>query len=71
MKENLLIVVCSLNEAKVVLEGGDEAVDLPGDGAVEQPHGHGALLARALHLTDGKLHLKQEHVDRGRGGKPV
>lgn len=60
-------MVCSLNEAKIVLECGDKSINFPGDRAVEEPNRHGTLLASAFHLADRKLHLKQEYLDRGRG----
>lgn len=70
VKENLLIVICSLNETKIVLQCGDKSMNLLGDCAVEEPNGHSALLARAFHLTDRKLHLKrQQYLYRTRGLK--
>lgn len=60
-------MVRGLNEAKIVLECGDKSMNFPGDGAVEEPDRHGTLLAGAFHLADGKLHLKQEDLDSGRG----
>lgn len=56
MKENLLIMICSLNEAKIVLQCGNKSIDR----AAEEPHRHCTLLTGAFHLTDRKLHLRNE-----------
>jgi len=63
VKENLLVVICRLNEAKVVLERGDKSKQSLGVGgiAVEDPNGHCALQAGALHFVDGELHLEDKH----------
>lgn len=61
MKENLLVMVCRLNEAKVVLECGDEPVQPLGVGGitVEDPDGDCTLLASSLHFINGKFHLQE------------
>lgn len=59
VEEDLLVVVRRLDEAKVVLERGHEAVQplAVGGVAVEDPDGHRTLLAGPLHFVDGELHL--------------
>lgn len=62
MEENLLVVICGLDEAKVVLKCGDKAVQPLGIGgiAVEDPDGDGTLLTSSLHFIDGELNLKEQ-----------
>lgn len=62
MKENLLVVICCLNEAEVVLQCGNKSMQSLGVGgvAVEDPDGDGALLASSLHFIDGELHLEDK-----------
>jgi len=59
MEEDLLVVIGRLDEAKVVLQCGHEALQPlgVGGGAVQHLDGHGALLPRALHFVNGELHL--------------
>lgn len=59
MKEDLLVVICSLDEAKVILQCGDEAFQsLATAGAtVNHPDGNGTLLAASFHFVDRELHL--------------
>lgn len=59
MEENLLVMVCRLDEAEVVLERGDEPVQPLGVGgvAVEDPDGYCTLLASSLHFINGEFHL--------------
>lgn len=61
VEEDLLVMVGRLDEAKVVLQRGHEAVQPLGVGgvAVEDPDGHRALQAGPLHLVDGELHLRE------------
>lgn len=61
MKEDLLIVIGCLYEAKVVFQGGNVSQQPLGvDGAVEDLDGDSALLARPLYLIDGELHLEDK-----------
>lgn len=62
VKENLLIMICSLNEAKIVLQCGNKSINLLGDCTVEEPHRHCTLQAGAFHLTNRKLHLRKAYV---------
>lgn len=61
VKEDLLVVVCRFDEAKVVLQCGHEAVQplAVGGVAVEDPDGHCTLLASSLHFINGELHLQE------------
>lgn len=61
MEEDLLVVVRRLDEAKVVLQRGHEAVQplAVGRVTVEDPDGHSTLQAGPLHLVDGELHLRR------------
>lgn len=63
MKENLLVMICCLNEAKVVLQRGNKSLKSFGIGgvSVEDPDGDRALLASSLHFVDGELHLEDKH----------
>lgn len=65
VKENLLVMICGLNEAKVVLQCGNKSMQSLGIGgiAVEDPDGDCALLASSLHFIDGKLHLKDKRIN--------
>lgn len=60
VEEDLLVVVRRLDEAKVVLQRGHEAVQPLSIGgvAVEDPDGNCALHAGPLHFVDGELHLR-------------
>ncbi len=60
VKENLLVMICCLNEAKVVLQCGNKTMQSLGIGgiAIEDPDGDCTLLASSLHFTDGELHLR-------------
>lgn len=66
MEEDLLVVVRRLDEAKVVLQRGHEAVQPLGVGgvAVEDPDGHCTLLASPLHFVNGELHLREANRRR-------
>lgn len=63
VKEDFLIMICRLNEAKVVLQCGDKSMQSLGTGGVtiKDPDGDGALLASSLHFVDGELHLQDKH----------
>lgn len=63
-------MVCSLNEAKVVLECGNKSQQSLGVGGitVEDPDGDCALQAGPLHFIDGELHLEDKHIDRSHTG---
>lgn len=63
MKENLLVMICRLNEAKVVLQCGNKSVQSLGVGGitVENPDRDCTLLACSLHFIDGELHLEDQH----------
>lgn len=60
VKENLLVMICCFNEAKVVLQCGNKSMQSLGIGgiAVEDPDGDCTLLASSLHFIDGELHLR-------------
>lgn len=62
VKENFLIMICRLNEAKVVLQCGNKSMQSLGTGGVtvKDPDGDGALLAGSLHFVDGELHLQDK-----------
>lgn len=61
VKENLLVMICCLNEAKIVLQCGNKSVQSLGIGgiAVENPDGDCTLLASSLYFVDWKLHLEE------------
>lgn len=63
MKENLLVMICCLNEAKVVLQCCNKSMQSLGIGgiSVQNPDGDCTLLASSLHLIDGELHLEDKH----------
>ena len=54
MKENFLVMVCCLNEAKVIFQSGDKSMQSLGVGGitVEEPDGDCTLLASSLHFID-------------------
>lgn len=54
MKENLLVMICCLNEAKVVLQCSNKSMQSfdTGDTTIENPDGDCTLLASSLHFID-------------------
>lgn len=54
MKENLLVMISSLNETKVVLQSGNKSMQSLGIRGitVEDPDGDCTLLAGSLHFVD-------------------
>lgn len=66
VEEDLLVVVRRLDEAKVVLQRGHEAVQplAVGGVAVEDPDGHCALLASPFYFVNGELHLREGNGQR-------
>lgn len=55
MKEDLLVMICCFDEAKVIFEGSDKPADplrVGVRGAVEDPDAHRALLASSLHFIN-------------------
>lgn len=66
VEEDLLVVVRRLDEAKVVLQRGHEAVQPLGVGgvAVEDPDGHRTLQAGPLHFVNRELHLQEANRRR-------
>lgn len=62
MKENLLVMICRLDETKVVLQCSNKPVKPLGIGgiAVENPDGYCTLLASSLHFVDRELHLQDK-----------
>ena len=66
VKENLLVMICCLDEAKVVLQCGNKSVQSLGIGSisVEDPDGDCTLLACSLHFIDGELHLEGKYIKR-------
>lgn len=67
VKENFLVMVCCLNESKVILQCSNKSVQSSGVGgvAVENPDGNCALMARSLHFIDAELHLVDKQFITG------
>lgn len=63
VKKNLLVMICSFNEAKVVLQRGNKSIQSLGIGgiSVEDPDGDCTLQASSLYLTYYELHLVDKH----------